>query len=160
MNSLILLHNKYSLNTPKNNNNKDIMDLEGSNEKLNDSLEKDNEFDKTKINNSFYINNINNTPNNIFDLSYIKNKNRINNISDSKILIEKFFHSYKKATKRTHLDAFSKNKNEKNIYDKNNIVNLNINNNNYYYINNNVFNINSEEKYGHDFSKNKTLKEF
>ena len=161
MNSLILLHNKYHLNSPKNNDNKeDSIDLEeniNKNDNINNNtfIDDNKEEENSKINNSFQTNNI---PNNIFDLSYMKNKNHYNYMSDKKY-IGKLFHSYKKATKRSHLEAFPNIKNYKNINDINNIVNLNINNNNYFYINNNVYNVNSEEKYETNFSKSKRLKE-
>lgn len=155
MNSLIILHNKYPKNSPiKKNNNKYTMDFDGNkSDKFNNSFEKNKEENKIKMN-SYHMN----TPNNIFDLSYIKNKN-LYNYSDSKNNMEKFFHSYKRATKRTYLEAFSKYKNQKNNNDKSNVVNLNINNNNYFYINNNMHNINDEEEYNIDFSKNKRFKE-
>ena len=41
----------------------------------------------------------------------------------------------------------------------NTVINLNIYNNNYYYIKNNKY-ITSEQKYGIDFSKKKTLKKY
>ena len=69
MNSLILLHNKYNLNTPKNTNNKEIMDLDNNNEKIYGSIDKYKIENKNQINNSFQANH---SHNNIFDLSYIK----------------------------------------------------------------------------------------
>ena len=48
---------------------------------------------------------------------------------------------------------------ENNNNQSNTVINLNINNNNYYYINNNKY-ISSEQKYGIDFSKKKTLKRY
>ena len=48
--------------------------------------------------------------------------------------------------------------NENNNNKSHTVINLNINNNNYYYINNKY--ISSEEKYGIDFSKKKTLKKY
>ena len=150
MNSLILLHDKYHQNSPnKNNKNKDNIDFDFNNDKFNDSLEKDKKDDNIKINNSFQKANI---PNNIFDLSYMKNKNLLN-ISDSKNNMGKYFYSYKKATKRSHYEAFSKDKYEKNAKDGDKVVNLNINNNNYFYINNKIYNAIPDEKYYPDFSK-------
>ena len=157
MNSLILLHNKYHLNSPKkNDNDKEIYDFNDDNKNYN-SIQKDKEKDKININNSYHISN---SPNNIFDLSYLKNKNAYNNQNESNKL-EKLFHTYRKPTKRTYNEAFSKSKSDKNINnnDKNNTVNLNINNNNYFYINNNVYNVSYEEEYGIDITKNKILKE-
>ena len=78
MNSLILLHNKYPKNSANKNNidnNRNSIDFDDNNEKLNNSFEKDNHDDKKEINNSYQISN---SPNNIFDLSYIKNKNLYN----------------------------------------------------------------------------------
>jgi hypothetical protein len=155
MNSLILLHNKYHSNDDKKNNNND---LDENNIKEKDTIEDDKQQEDFKNN----INNFrdNNLPINIFDLSYIKNKNILNNnLSDSK----KFqgFHSYMKPKKRTHLEALTESKNIKKINDdKNNVVNLNISNNNYYYINNKIFNVSSEEKEDYDFSKNKSYKKY
>ena len=150
MNSLILLHDKYHQNSPnKNNKNKDNIDFDFNNDKFNDSLEKDKKDDNIKINSSFQKTNI---PNNIFDLSYMKNKNLLN-ISDSKNNMGKYFYSYKKATKRSHYEAFSKDKYEKNVKDEDKVVNLNINNNNYFYINNKIYNAIPDEKYYPDFSK-------
>ena len=150
MNSLILLHDKYHQNSPnKNNKNKDNIDFDFNNDKFNDSLEKDKKDDNIKINSSFQKTNI---PNNIFDLSYMKNKNLLN-IGDSKNNIGKYFYSYKKATKRSHYEAFSKDKYEKNVKDEDKVVNLNINNNNYFYINNKIYNAIPDEKYYPDFSK-------
>ena len=150
MNSLILLHDKYHQNSPnKNNKNKDNIDFGFNNDKFNDSLEKDKKDDNIKINSSFQKTNI---PNNIFDLSYMKNKNLLN-ISDSKNNMGKYFYSYKKATKRSHYEAFSKDKYEKNAKDEDKVVNLNINNNNYFYINNKIYNAIPDEKYYPDFSK-------
>ena len=82
-------------------------------------------------------------------------------MSDSKNYIGKLIKSFHKVKKRTYNEAFSQEryKNENNN-EKKNILNLNINNNNYYYINNNIYNVNSEEKYGYDFSKNKRFKEY
>ena len=160
MNSLILLHNKYpknSANKNNNDNNKNNIDLDDNNEKFNNTFEKDNDDYKNKINNSYQISN---SPNNIFDLSYIKNKN-LYNISNTKNQIGKYFHSYKRATKRNYLEAFPQSKNVKNNNDdKSNVFNLNINNNNYFYINNKVYNVNSEEKLGLDLLQNKRLKEY
>ena len=158
MNSLILLHNKYNLNTPKNTNNKEIMDLDNNNEKIYDSIDKYKIENKNQINNSFQANN---SHNNIFDLSYIKNKNLFNNLSDSKKPIGKFLHSYKRATKRTYSEAFPQSKIEKNksINDKN-VFNFNINNNNYFYINNKVYNYEPEEENENVFSKHKKFKEY
>ncbi len=66
-----------------------------------------------------------------------------------------------KPKKRTHLEALTESKNIKKINDdKNNVVNLNISNNNYYYINNKIFNVSSEEKEDYDFSKNKSYKKY
>ena len=150
MNSLILLHDKYHQNSPnKNNKNKDNIDFDFNNDKFNDSFEKDKKDDNIKINSSFQKTNI---PNNIFDLSYMKNKNLLN-ISDSKNNMGKYFYSYKKATKRSHYEAFSKDKYEKNVKDEDKVVNLNINNNNYFYINNKIYNAIPDEKYYPDFSK-------
>ena len=150
MNSLILLHDKYHQNSPnKNNKNKDNMDFCFNNDKFNDSFEKDKKDDNIKINSSFQKTNI---PNNIFDLSYMKNKNLLN-MGDSKNNIGKYFYSYKKATKRSHYEAFSKDKYEKNAKDGDKVVNLNINNNNYFYINNKIYNAIPDEKYYPDFSK-------
>ena len=150
MNSLILLHDKYHQNSPnKNNKNKDNIDFDFNNDKFNDSFEKDKKDDNIKINSSFQKANI---PNNIFDLSYMKNKNLLN-IDDSKNNIGKYFYSYKKATKRSHYEAFSKDKYEKNVKDEDKVVNLNINNNNYFYINNKIYNAIPDEKYYPDFSK-------
>ena len=150
MNSLILLHDKYHQNSPnKNNKNKDNIDFDFNNDKFNDSFEKDKKDDNIKINSSFQKTNI---PNNIFDLSYMKNKNLLN-IDDSKNNIGKYFYSYKKATKRSHYEAFSKDKYEKNVKDEDKVVNLNINNNNYFYINNKIYNAIPDEKYYPDFSK-------
>ena len=150
MNSLILLHDKYHQNSPnKNNKNKDNIDLDFNNDKFIDSFEKDKKDDNIKINSSFQKANI---PNNIFDLSYMKNKNLLN-ISDSKNNMGKYFYSYKKATKRSHYEAFSKDKYEKNVKDEDKVVNLNINNNNYFYINNKIYNAIPDEKYYPDFSK-------
>ena len=150
MNSLILLHDKYHQNSPnKNNKNKDNIDFDFNNDKFNDSFEKDKKDDNIKINSSFQKTNI---PNNIFDLSYMKNKNLLN-IDDSKNNIGKYFYSYKKATKRSHYEAFSKDKYEKNAKDEDKVVNFNINNNNYFYINNKIYNAIPDEKYYPDFSK-------
>lgn len=157
MNSLILLHNKYHSNSPKKNDNEqETFDINDNNKNYN-SIEKDKEKDKININNSYQLTS---SPNNIFDLSYLKNRNLYNNQNESNKL-EKLFHTYRKPTKRTYNEAFSKSKNDKimNNNEKNNIVNLNINNNNYYYINNNVYNISYEEEYGIDITKNKILKE-
>ena len=150
MNSLILLHDKYHQNSPnKNNKNKDNIDFDFNNDKFIDSFEKDKKDDNIKINSSFQKTNI---PNNIFDLSYMKNKNLLN-MGDSKNNIGKYFYSYKKATKRSHYEAFSKDKYEKNVKDEDKVVNLNINNNNYFYINNKIYNAIPDEKYYPDFSK-------
>ena len=150
MNSLILLHDKYHQNSPnKNNKNKDNIDFDFNNDKFNDSLEKDKKDDNIKINSSFQKTNI---PNNIFDLSYMKNKNLLN-MGDSKNNIGKYFYSYKKATKRSHYEAFSKDKYEKDAKDEDKVVNFNINNNNYFYINNKIYNAIPDEKYYPDFSK-------
>ena len=151
MNSLILLHDKYHQNSPnKNNKNKDNIDFGfNNNYKFNDLFEKDKKDDNIKINSSFQKANI---PNNIFDLSYMKNKNLLN-ISDSKNNMGKYFYSYKKATKRSHYEAFSKDKYEKNVKDEDKVVNLNINNNNYFYINNKIYNAIPDEKYYPDFYK-------
>ena len=151
MNSLILLHDKYHQNSPnKKNKNKDNMDFGfNNNDKFNDFFEKDKKDDNIKINSSFQKTNI---PNNIFDLSYMKNKNLLNK-GDSNNNIGKYFYSYKKATKRSHYEAFSKDKYEKNVKDEDKVVNLNINNNNYFYINNKIYNAIPDEKYYPDFSK-------
>jgi len=151
MNSLILLHDKYHQNSPnKNNKNKDNIDFGfNNNYKFNDLFEKDKKDDNIKINSSFQKTNI---PNNIFDLSYMKNKNLLNK-GDSNNNIGKYFYSYKKATKRSHYEAFSKDKYEKNAKDEDKVVNLNINNNNYFYINNKIYNAIPDEKYYPDFSK-------
>ena len=151
MNSLILLHDKYHQNSPnKNNKNKDNIDFGfNNNYKFNDLFEKDKKDDNIKINCSFQKTNI---PNNIFDLSYMKNKNLLN-MGDSKNNIGKYFYSYKKATKRSHYEAFSKDKYEKDVKDEDKVVNLNINNNNYFYINNKIYNAIPDEKYYPDFSK-------
>ena len=151
MNSLILLHDKYHQNSPnKNNKNKDNIDFGfNNNDKFNDLFEKDKKDDNIKINSSFQKTNI---PNNIFDLSYMKNKNLLNK-GDSNNNIGKYFYSYKKATKRSHYEAFSKDKYEKNVKDEDKVVNLNINNNNYFYINNKIYNAIPDEKYYPDFSK-------
>ena len=151
MNSLILLHDKYHQNSPnKNKKNKYNIDFDfNNNDKFNDSFKKDKKDDNIKINSSFQKANI---PNNIFDLSYMKNKNLLN-ISDSKNNMGKYFYSYKKATKRSHYEAFSKDKYEKNVKDEDKVVNLNINNNNYFYINNKIYNAIPDEKYYPDFSK-------
>ena len=82
----------------------------------------------------------------------MKNKNLLN-MGDSKNNIGKYFYSYKKATKRSHYEAFSKDKYEKNAKDGDKVVNLNINNNNYFYINNKIYNAIPDEKYYPDFSK-------
>ena len=160
MNSLILLHNKYPKNSANKNNidnNRNSIDFDDNNEKLNNSFEKDNNDDKNKINNSYQISN---SPNNIFDLSYIKNKN-LYNMSNTKNQMGKYFNSYKRPTKRNYLEAFPQSKYEKNKNDdKTNVYNLNINNNNYFYINNKVYNVNSEEKYGLDLLQNKRFKEY
>ena len=154
MNSLILLHNKYPKNSAnKNDNTKNNIDFDDNNDKFNDSIEKDKDDDNNKINNSYQISN---SPNNIFDLSYIKNKN-LYSMSNTKNQMGKYFHSYKRATKRNYLEAFPQNKNEKN---NNNVFNLNINNNNYFYINNKVYNVGSEEKTGLDLLQNKRFKEY
>jgi len=160
MNSLILLHKKYPSNPSKNKSNDDEQnDFFNNNEKNNnDSFERNKENDSIKINNSFQISN---SPNNIFDLSYEKNKNNFNNMSDSKNYIGKLLKSFKKIKKRTYNEAFSQDRNKNvNNSEKRNVLNLNINNNNYYYINNNIYNVNSEEKTGYDFSKNKRFKEY
>ena len=151
MNSLILLHDKYHQNSPnKNKKNKDNIDFDFiNNDKFNDSFKKDKKDDNIKINSSFQKANI---PNNIFDLSYMKAKNLLN-ISDSKNNMGKYFYSYKKATKRSHYEAFSKDKYEKNAKDEDKVVNFNINNNNYFYINNKIYNAIPDEKYYPDFSK-------
>ena len=154
MNSLILLHNKYPKNSAnKNDNTKNNINFDDNNNKFNDSIEKYKDDDNNKINNSYQISN---SPNNIFDLSYIKNKN-LYSMSNTKNQMGKYFHSYKRATKRNYLEAFPQSKNEKN---NNNIFNLNINNNNYFYINNNVYNVGSEEKSGLDLLQNKRFKEY
>ena len=159
MNSLILLHDKYPKNSPnKNDKNKDNIDLNFNKDKFNESFENDKKDDNTKINNSFQITNL---PHNIFDLSYIKNKNLFN-ISDSKHNIEKNFYSHKKASKRSYYEAFYKDKYEKSENDKNKdkVVNLNINNNNYFYINNKIYNTNNGEEYNINFSKSKRFKDY
>ena len=159
MNSVILLHDKYPKNSPnKNDKNKDNIDLNFNKDKFNESFENDKKDDNTKINNSFQITNL---PHNIFDLSYIKNKNLFN-ISGSKHNIENYFHSHKKASKRSYYEAFYKDKYEKSENDKNkdNVVNLNINNNNYFYINNKIYNTNNDEEYNIHFSKSKRFKDY
>jgi len=66
------------------------------------------------------------------------------------------FHSLNKIKKRKYFDLINENNNNQ----ANTIINLNINNNNYYYINNISYNINSEAKYGLNFSKNKSFKQY
>ena len=49
------------------------------------------------------------------------------------------------------------NANDKN---KDKVVNLNINNNNYFYINNKIYNTNNDEEYNIHFSKSKRFKDY
>ena len=82
-------------------------------------------------------------------------------MSNTKNQMGKYFNSYKRPTKRNYLEAFPQSKYEKNKNDdKTNVYNLNINNNTYFYINNKVYNVNSEEKYGLDLLQNKRFKEY
>ena len=189
MNSLIIIHNKYHSNENRDDNNEinDLMDIEIKDEKINNiNLNEDKYyFDPGKkkniddgdnnissnfnrqLSNSFnccFGNDLKiNDDNNLFNINYnIKNNNIFRN---SKNVNSCFFHhTYKKPSKRNYLNMLSQNENtddnENNNKDKSNtVINLNINNNNYYYINNNKY-ISSEQKYGIDFSKKKTLKKY
>jgi len=171
MNSLIILYNKYHSNDKKDNNlinnSSNLMDLEINNDihrnsdknnMLNESYKKINigKSNENKNINIFNYNNNNEYSDNIIN----KNINTIlNNVKKNNN--ESFFHNFKKPCRRSYLDLLSQNiykKNKEN--NKNTIINLNINNNNYYYINNNKYTIDSEEKYCIDFSKKKTLKKY
>ena len=188
MNSLIFIHNKYHPNENRDDNNEinDLMEIEMKDEKNNNinSNEDKYYFDTEKKKNINGYNNISNNfnghlnnsinysfdnnlkindDNNLCNINYyIKNNN---NFRNSKNVNSCFFHhTYKKPSKRNYLNMLSKDENidnnENNNKDKSNtIINLNINNNNYYYINNNKY-ISSEQKYGIDFSKKKTLKKY
>ena len=188
MKSLIFIHNKYHSNENRDDNNEinDLMDIEMKDEKINNinSNEDKYYFDTEKKKNINSYNNISNNfngqlnnsinysfdnnlkindDNNLCNINYnIKNNNIFRN---SKNVNNCFFHhTYKKPSKRNYLNMLSKDENtddnENNNKDKGNtVINLNINNNNYYYINNNKY-ISSEQKYGIDFSKKKTLKKY
>ena len=187
MNSLIYLHDKYHLNENRetinlNNNNSsfpnNLIDLEMNNDDNSNSEKKNDLFGidkKANIEENIYninkeksnINYDNNNNNNrhTFNLT-IKNNDNILLDSDKKLNNESLFHSFKRPCKRNYLELLSQNiyinnnNNNSNDNKNNTIINLNINNNNYYYINNSNYNISSEEKYGIDFSKKKTLKKF
>jgi len=185
MNSLILIHNKYHSNENRDDNNdiNSLMDIEIKDEKNNiiNSNEDKYYFDTEKKKNINGDNNISNNfngqlsnsfnfsfgndlkindNNNLCNINYnIKNNNIFNN---SKNFSNGFFqHTFKKPSKRNYINMISKDintdKNENNNK-SHTVINLNINNNNYYYINNKY--ISSEEKYGIDFSKKKTLKKY
>ena len=190
MNSLILIHNKYHSNENRDDNNEinDLMDIEIKDEKINNINPNEDKyyFDPGKkknidhgdnnissnfnrqLNNSFnccFGNDLKiNDDNNLFNINYnIKSNNFFNN-SKNNFNNGFFQHTFKKPSKRNYLNMISKdiytNENEDNNNNKSHtIINLNINNNNYYYINNNKY-ISSEEKYGIDFSKKKTLKKY
>ena len=182
MKSLIFIHNKYHSNENRDDNNEinDLMDIEIKDEKNNNfnSNEEKYYFDTEKkknivsdINNTFngqllYPPYFTNDDNNLCNINYnIKNTNIFEN---SKNFIGGFFqHTFKKPSKRNYSNMISKdvnisenvNENNNNNNKNNTVINLNINNNNYYFINNNKY-ISSEQKYGIDFSKKKTLKKY
>ena len=176
-------NNNISLSIPSN-----MMEIE-NNKNINSNNEnKDNCFERDKIYcetekktnigkyNINYINCQNDENINIFNndksayFDNCKNINFDNIINKIKNMNDEYFiHTFKKPSKRNYLDLSSgykndenykendKNKNKKN---NNTIINVNINNNNYYYINNSKYNISAEEKFGINFSKNKSLKKY
>ena len=175
--------NNISLSLPSN-----MMEIENNKNINSNNDNKDNCFEKEKIycetekktnigkynNNYIYCQNDENI--NIFNTNknaYFENckninfdniVNKIKNMND-----ETFSHTFKKPSKRNYLDLLSGYKNDendkenninKNNKSNNTIINVNINNNNYYYINNRKYNISTEEKFGINFSKQKTLKKY
>ena len=185
MDSLILIHNKYHSNERRDDNNEinDLMDIETKEEKNNNSNEENkycfntekkeninfninnsinDNFNGKLFNNNFENNLKINGNNNLFIDYNIKSKNIFGN---SKSFHSGYFHqTFKKPSKRNYLsmlskDIFNEDYENNNNKKSNTVINLNINNNNYYYINNNKY-ISSEQKYGIDFSKKKTLKRY
>ena len=171
MNSLLLLHNKYHSNekeakknvhqllNPSTNN----MEIENNNNtKIPSSSNKNNIFiDETEMKTNIEKSD-----------KFLRNKNSNNNIITKDIInnsfndkkTPSFFHSFNKPRKRSYLELLSQSKNDSNKKTNNNlnntVINVNVNNNSYYYLNNRDYNINSEEKYGIDFSKKKLFKKY
>ena len=186
MNYLILMHNKYHSNEKKENNRNNfdfnhlhssdnLMDIENSKDnKINNTIENNKLYfeNEKEINNGKYINNneLNYKNENLNKINsktaFFQNFKKINfnNLFNDlkKLNKESILHSFNKPSKRKYLDLLkdNENKDDKIIINNTKVINMNINNNNYYYLNNSKYNINFKEKYGIDFSKQKAFKKY
>ena len=168
----ILSYNMMEIENNKDNNaNNDDKDISLKKEKIFYETEKKTNIGKYNNNNinceNENINIFNNKSAYFENCKYISFENIVNKIK--KINDDAFSHTFIKPSKRNYLDLLSEYKNdesdkENNINKNNNInktiINLNFSNNNFYYINNSKYNISSEEKFGINFAKQKTLKKY
>ena len=174
-------NNNIGLSIPNNMMEiENIKDINGNNDNKNNISEKQKLISENekKTNIGKYNNENNIIYQNDENINIFNNKNayfeNCKNINFNNIVNKlkkkndaSFSHTFKKPSKRNYLDLLSEYKNDENVksnnINKNNnntIINLNINNNNFYYINNSKYNISFEEKFGINFSKQKTLKKY
>lgn len=186
MNYLILIHNKYHSNEKRENNiinfeednyldspnclmnikNIKVSNNNNTNEKNKLYFENEKQINIGKYKDSNELNciseNVNKSKNNISFIQSCKNANFNNILNDIKKFYKESNLSFKKQSKRKYLDLLIDNEYKEEKIKNNNkeVINLNINNANYYYLNNSKYNINSEKKYGFDISKQKTFKKY